>query len=131
MISAVLESSAALVDTASGGLCIFRLLGAPSSLRCLSGALLLLRSGCSLTCRCVCCQADTLQPAPMQRLRCFMNCRDLKLDNTLLDDSNPPMLKLCDFGFAKTWDAEDANMYTHIGWVTDLVQLAPLSAAGS
>ena len=54
---------------------------------------------------------------PMQPLRCFMNCRDLKLDNTLLDDSNPPLLKLCDFGFAKTWDAEDANMYTHIGWV--------------
>ena len=54
-----------------------------------------------------------------------MNSRDLKLDNTLLDDSNPPLLKLCDFGFAKTWDAEDANMYTHIGWVTDLVQLPP------
>ena len=54
-----------------------------------------------------------------------MNCRDLKLDNTLLDDSNPPLLKLCDFGFAKTWDAEDANMYTHIGWVTHLVQLVP------
>lgn len=41
-------------------------------------------------------------------------CRDLKLDNTLLDDSDPPMLKLCDFGFAKTW-TEDANMFTHIG----------------
>ena len=54
-----------------------------------------------------------------------MHCRDLKLDNTLLDDSNPPLLKLCDFGFAKTWDAEDANMYTHIGWVTDPVQPAP------
>ena len=42
-------------------------------------------------------------------------CRDLKLDNTLLDDSDPPMLKLCDFGFAKTW-TEDANMFTHIGY---------------
>lgn len=41
-------------------------------------------------------------------------CRDLKLDNTLLDNSDPPMLKLCDFGFAKTW-TEDANMFTHIG----------------
>lgn len=41
-------------------------------------------------------------------------CRDLKLDNTLLDDSDPPLLKLCDFGFAKTW-TEDANMFTHIG----------------
>ncbi|DBA96843.1 hypothetical protein WJX82_009463 [Trebouxia sp. C0006] len=40
--------------------------------------------------------------------------RDLKLDNTLLDNSDPPMLKLCDFGFAKTW-TEDANMFTHIG----------------
>lgn len=49
---------------------------------------------------------------------CHGHCvahRDLKLDNTLLDDSNPPLLKLCDFGFAKTWEAEDANMYTHIG----------------
>lgn len=42
--------------------------------------------------------------------------RDLKLDNTLLDKGNPPVLKLCDFGFAKTWEGnEEANMYTHIG----------------
>ena len=50
---------------------------------------------------------------------CHLHCvahRDLKLDNTLLDDSNPPVIKLCDFGFAKTW-TDDANMYTHIGWV--------------
>ncbi|KAK9809119.1 hypothetical protein WJX72_009585 [[Myrmecia] bisecta] len=48
---------------------------------------------------------------------CHQHCvahRDLKLDNTLLDSSNPPVIKLCDFGFAKTWTA-DANMYTHIG----------------
>lgn len=48
---------------------------------------------------------------------CHQHCvahRDLKLDNTLLDDSNPPTIKLCDFGFAKTW-TDDANMYTHIG----------------
>jgi len=48
---------------------------------------------------------------------CHGHCvahRDLKLDNTLLDASDPPVLKLCDFGFAKTW-TEDANMYTHIG----------------
>ncbi|KAK9843746.1 hypothetical protein WJX81_004818 [Elliptochloris bilobata] len=48
---------------------------------------------------------------------CHQHCvahRDLKLDNTLLDDSNPPVIKLCDFGFAKTW-TDDANMYTHIG----------------
>jgi len=43
-------------------------------------------------------------------------CRDLKLDNTLLTDTQPPTLKLCDFGFARGWtqDAE-SNMYTHIG----------------
>lgn len=40
--------------------------------------------------------------------------RDLKLDNTLLDDSKPPIIKICDFGFAKTW-SEEANMYTQIG----------------
>jgi serine/threonine-protein kinase SRK2 len=40
--------------------------------------------------------------------------RDLKLDNTLLDDSSPPVIKICDFGFAKTW-SEEANMYTQIG----------------
>lgn len=48
---------------------------------------------------------------------CHEHCvahRDLKLDNTLLDGSDPPVLKICDFGFAKTW-SEDANMYTHIG----------------
>lgn len=40
--------------------------------------------------------------------------RDLKLDNTLLDNSHPPIIKICDFGFAKTW-SEEANMYTQIG----------------
>ena len=45
---------------------------------------------------------------------CHVAHRDLKLDNTLLDSSDPPRLKLCDFGFAKTW-TEDANMFTHIG----------------
>ena len=48
---------------------------------------------------------------------CHSHCvahRDLKLDNTLLSSDSPPVLKLCDFGFAKTW-TEDANMYTHIG----------------
>lgn len=43
--------------------------------------------------------------------------RDLKLDNTLLDGSNPPYIKICDFGFAKSWgdDAEQANLFTQIG----------------
>lgn len=40
--------------------------------------------------------------------------RDLKLDNTLLDGTDPPIIKICDFGFAKTW-SEDANMLTQIG----------------
>ncbi|MCJ1461844.1 hypothetical protein MMC07_000443 [Pseudocyphellaria aurata] len=40
--------------------------------------------------------------------------RDLKLDNTLLSDDSPPLIKLCDFGFAKEW-ADDAQMFTHIG----------------
>lgn len=40
--------------------------------------------------------------------------RDLKLDNTLLDGKSPGRVKLCDFGFAKQWDA-DKNMFTHIG----------------
>ncbi|KAF5837307.1 kinase-like domain-containing protein [Dunaliella salina] len=37
---------------------------------------------------------------------------DLKLDNTLLDHHNPPWLKLCDFGFAKHWNANNSNMDT-------------------
>lgn len=40
--------------------------------------------------------------------------RDLKLDNTLLDSSQPPLIKICDFGFAKNFDPE-SNMYTRIG----------------
>ncbi|KAF8062957.1 SAPK1 [Scenedesmus sp. PABB004] len=32
--------------------------------------------------------------------------RDLKMDNTLLDDQDPPRIKLCDFGFAKWWSQE-------------------------
>mmetsp|Transcript_12691 Transcript_12691/g.38257 ORF Transcript_12691/g.38257 Transcript_12691/m.38257 type:complete len:418 (+) Transcript_12691:2731-3984(+) len=40
--------------------------------------------------------------------------RDLKLDNTLLDGKTPGRVKLCDFGFAKQWEA-DKNMFTHIG----------------
>ncbi|GLI63203.1 hypothetical protein VaNZ11_006102 [Volvox africanus] len=37
--------------------------------------------------------------------------RDLKLDNTLLDHHSPAWLKLCDFGFAKHWQA-NSNMET-------------------
>jgi len=40
--------------------------------------------------------------------------RDLKLDNTLLDNSDPPLIKICDFGFAKNFE-ENSNMFTQIG----------------
>jgi serine/threonine-protein kinase SRK2 len=33
--------------------------------------------------------------------------RDLKLDNTLLDGSTPPIIKICDFGYAKVWKSEE------------------------
>jgi serine/threonine-protein kinase SRK2 len=33
--------------------------------------------------------------------------RDLKLDNTLLDNHEPAWLKLCDFGFAKHWQVRE------------------------
>jgi serine/threonine-protein kinase SRK2 len=39
-------------------------------------------------------------------------CRDLKLDNTILDGNDPPRLKLCDFGFAKGWGGANSNMDT-------------------
>ncbi len=46
-------------------------------------------------------------------LRAVLCRRDLKLDNTLLDTRafNPPWIKLCDFGFAKHWQA-NSNMDT-------------------
>jgi serine/threonine-protein kinase SRK2 len=38
--------------------------------------------------------------------------RDLKLDNTILDGRSPPRLKLCDFGFAKSWEMSAGQMDT-------------------
>ena len=53
---------------------------------------------------------------------CFKQCgsrhvrRDLKLDNTLLDGSLPPRVKLCDFGFAKAFEKDaDSRMFTIVG----------------
>ena len=41
--------------------------------------------------------------------------RDLKLDNTLLEDRlGPAHVRICDFGFAKAWTTSD-NMKTAIG----------------
>lgn len=39
--------------------------------------------------------------------------RDLKLDNTLLDEHDPPIVKICDFGFAKLMGT--SNLMTNIG----------------
>lgn len=42
--------------------------------------------------------------------------RDIKLNNILLDDSIPPNVKLCDFGFAKAWShSENGYSSTIIG----------------
>lgn len=41
--------------------------------------------------------------------------RDIKLDNTLLDRSRPPRIKICDFGFARTLEDNTANVHTRIG----------------
>lgn len=41
--------------------------------------------------------------------------RDLKLDNALLDGSDPPILKLCDFGFAARLDPQLEKAFSHLG----------------
>lgn len=41
--------------------------------------------------------------------------RDLKLDNTLLDDSNPPVVKICDFGFARHFSSPLERTKSHLG----------------
>ena len=40
--------------------------------------------------------------------------RDLKLDNTLLDENTPPHVKICDFGFAKLM-GDNSKMTTGLG----------------
>ena len=41
--------------------------------------------------------------------------RDLKLDNALLDGSDPPILKLCDFGFAARLEPQLDLAFSHLG----------------
>lgn len=44
--------------------------------------------------------------------------RDLKLDNALLDDNDPPMLKICDFGFARYFGGAHSKLErvnSHLG----------------
>ncbi|KAL3154733.1 hypothetical protein ABBQ38_011281 [Trebouxia sp. C0009 RCD-2024] len=42
--------------------------------------------------------------------------RDMKLDNTLFDGQTPPFIKICDFGFARSWqDPELTRMSSRVG----------------
>ena len=41
--------------------------------------------------------------------------RDLKLDNTLLDGNDPPVLKICDFGFARQFNNPLERTNSHLG----------------
>lgn len=70
-------------------------------------------SFCDLVCSFLCTDGKR---NPRYVLECLFY-RDLKLDNTLLDGKTPGRVKLCDFGFAKQWEA-DKNMFTHIGYGT-------------
>jgi len=40
--------------------------------------------------------------------------RDLKLDNTLVDENDPPLVKICDFGFSKIFGSK-SKMHSQIG----------------
>lgn len=50
-------------------------------------------------------------------LLCYCHRRDLKLDNTLLEECivGPPRLKICDFGFARRWSGVKDTMHDAIG----------------
>lgn len=52
--------------------------------------------------------------------------RDLKLDNTLLDKQNPPFLKICDFGFARSWAGDLYRTKSHLGCGHHLTHPLPL-----
>jgi serine/threonine protein kinase len=51
---------------------------------------------------------------------CHVAHRDLKLDNTLLNGEEPPQLRICDFGFAKSW-GDDSHMLTQVGGLGGLL----------
>ena len=46
--------------------------------------------------------------SPLLLLYLPLITRDLKLDNLLLTSHNPPIVKLCDFGFSKYWSEDDS-----------------------
>lgn len=39
--------------------------------------------------------------------------RDIKLENTLLDNSPRPLVKVCDFGYSKVWLRSDTHIQLH------------------
>ena len=45
----------------------------------------------------------------------YIALRDLKLDNLLLDGSDPPIVKICDFGFAKAWRDDKFDLHSSRG----------------
>jgi len=59
--------------------------------------------------------------------------RDLKLDNTLLDGSHPPRLKICDFGFSKSewFDSQPKSMVGTRNYFAPEVRAASPAGAGS
>jgi serine/threonine protein kinase len=52
-------------------------------------------------------QADCLDGTPIWTLSAAQGVchRDMKLENTLLDGSRPPKVKICDFGYSKVGTA--------------------------
>ena len=48
--------------------------------------------------------------------------RDLKLENTLLDDQQAPRLKICDFGYSKVIEAHVDGLRMLLSTITDTPQ---------
>lgn len=81
--------------------------------------------GCVWGCVCVCIVQRTIHDciATVDWMGCTDSCtiaihpitqgivnRDIKLENTLLDDSPRPLIRLCDFGYSKVWCKGKANL---------------------